>query len=183
MLEVEVKIKADIKNTEEELISLGFLKGTFVYEYDTYYNGDMVDLKETDKALRIREHKDIDTGKVKYVLNFKGPKIDDSTMSREETQFEIPAFEHGNTVLTGLGYHPAGNVEKTRIHYHKDDITCCLDNVTGLGGYLEVEIMAEDENAYSEALKKISSLLAELGFSMGDTVRHSYLSMLEAKKA
>lgn len=178
MLEVEVKAKINISNVEPVLKTLGFEKGTTVYEKDTYFNGEKTDLKAEDKALRIRLHKDVDTGIVKYVLNFKGPKIDDSTMTREETQFEVPDFEKGLMVLNGLGFFEAGGVEKTRIHYKKDDITCCLDRVTGLGDFLEIEIMAQDEAGYEAALDKIKTLLSRLGLGMDDTINQSYLCML-----
>ena len=178
MLEVEVKVKVDIKATEEKLLGLGFKKGTTVYEKDTYYNSALNDLKSSDKALRIREHKDLYTGKVKFVLNFKGPKLDDITMTREETQFEVPSFEAGNLVLNGLSYFAAGGVEKTRIHYKSGDITCCLDSVTGLGDFLEIEIMST-ESAYNLAVEKIEALLNKLGLKLADTLRDSYLSMLQ----
>ena len=178
MLEVEVKIKIDIEAVEPALSSLGYRRGTTVYEYDRYFNGRQLDLKQADKALRIREHKDVDSGEVKYVLNFKGPKLDDSTMTREETQFEVPSMEACITVLNGLDFYEAGNVEKTRIHYVKDDITCCLDRVTALGDFLEVEIMADEEH-YEDAVSRIEALLKQLGLEMDNTIRKSYLSMLQ----
>lgn len=177
MLEVEVKVKTDLLNTIAVLTEEGFVKGSSVYEYDTYFNGEKFDLKAADKALRIREHKNPDSGEVKYVLNFKGPKIDDTTMTREETQFEVPSFEAGAAVLNGLGFYAAGNVEKTRVHYIKGDVKCCLDTVTGLGDFLEVEIMAEDDG-YDKAVRDIETILGKLGLCMADTVRESYLCML-----
>ena len=181
MLEIEVKIKVNLKETELKLESFGFLKGTSVYEKDTYFNGKLQDLKKADKALRIREHKDLDTGHIKYVLNYKGPKLDDITMTREESQFEVPSFEVGKTVLNGLGYFEAGGVEKHRIHYKKDGITCCLDTVTNLGEFLEIEIMSGKED-YDASIGRIRSLLGDLGLDMSMTIRHSYLSMLENAK-
>ena len=177
MLEVEVKVKVNLTETEEKLKSLGFIKGTTVYEKDTYYNSEFNDLKAADKALRIREHKETDSNEIKYTLNFKGPKLDDFTMTRAETQFEIPSFEQGETVLKGLGYFAAGGVEKNRLHYTKENITCCLDEVIGLGEFLEIEIMAE-ETEYNAAIEEIGELLNSLGLKMDDSVRHSYLSML-----
>ena len=181
MLEVEVKVKTEIAGAEEKLKELGYCVGTKVYERDTYYNGKCMDLKAADKALRIREHRDLSSGQVRYVLNFKGPRVDDATMTRAETQFDVPSLKAGETVLNGLGFYPAGNVEKTRLHYRREDMTCCLDNVTGLGEFLEIEIMAEEEN-YDEAVGRIEKLLKKLGLCLSDTIRESYLTMLEKKK-
>lgn len=178
MLEVEVKVRVSIDETLKKLYELGYKRGTTVYELDTYFNGLEKDLKKEDKALRIREHRDVDTGVTKYVLNFKGPKVDETTLTREETQFTVPSFEHGEIVLRGLGFAPAGHVEKTRIHMEKERVRCCLDSVTGLGDFLEVEIMAEGEDGYEKAVKEIEEVLKSLNLSMEDTVKHSYLSML-----
>ena len=43
---------------------------------------------------------------------------------------------------------------------------------------LEIEIMA-DESEYDIALGKINELLVKLGLSMNDTIRTSYLCMLQ----
>lgn len=177
MLEVEVKLKVDLEKIENTIIDLGFEKGACVYEHDTYYNGHRLNLKEADKALRIREYKNMDLSQVRYVMNYKGPKVDDITMTREEVEFEILSFKAGDVMLSGLGFYSAGSVEKTRIYYTKDDITCCLDTVTGLGDYLEVEIMAEKSD-YDEAISRIAMLLKSLGLSIDDTVRQSYLCLL-----
>ena len=57
-------------------------------------------------------------------------------------------------------------------------MTACVDQVTGLGDYLELEIMVETEAEREGALQRIENVLASLGYSMKDTTRHSYLSML-----
>jgi len=178
MLEVEVKIKINHEIIVGKLEGLGYVKGTTVYEKDTYYNSAYLDLKREDKALRIREHRDVDTNVTKYVLNYKGPKIDDITMTRDETQFEVPSFEHGNKVINGLGFFEAGKVEKVRIHYELDGIRCCLDKVTDLGDFLEIEIMAK-EDEYDQAVNQIKELLYSLSLDIKDTICHSYLSMLQ----
>lgn len=178
MLEVEVKIRTHINEIRDKLVSIGFVRECSEYELDTYYNSELLDLKNEDKALRIRENRNLDSGKTVYILNYKGPKLDDSTMTRSETEFVIPSYEAGENLLTGIGYNPAGRVEKTRISYKKDGCTCCLDQVTGLGEFLEIEIMA-DESEYDIALGKINELLVKLGLSMNDTIRTSYLCMLQ----
>lgn len=178
MLEVEVKIKVELDKVKNRLEGLGFIKGTSVYEKDVYYNSEFKNLKSEDKALRIREYKDLDNGTSRFVLNFKGPKIDKTTMSRQETEFEIPSFEDGDSILNGLGFFKAGNVEKTRTYYNKEKTECCLDSVKNLGEFLEIEIMAEEKD-YNEAINTIEHLLTELSLSMKDSIRTSYLSMLQ----
>lgn len=58
-------------------------------------------------------------------------------------------------------------------------MTACLDSVEGLGEYLELEILVEQEEDRQQALQQIEERLLSLGYSMQDTTRISYLSMLE----
>ena len=59
-------------------------------------------------------------------------------------------------------------------------MTACVDQVTGLGDFLELEIIVEDETRREAALREIEILLGKLGYTMQDTTRTSYLSMIES---
>ena len=48
--------------------------------------------------------------------------------------------------------------------------------------YLELEILTDTEEKRTEALKQIEDVLEALGYSMEDTTRTSYLSMLMKKE-
>ncbi len=61
------------------------------------------------------------------------------------------------------------------------DLTVCLDRVEGLGDFMELEILAESDAEREEAIRQMERALRELGYEMRDTVRRSYLSMLEEK--
>ena len=54
-----------------------------------------------------------------------------------------------------------------------------LDDVKGLGTFLELEIMAESEDARPAALDRIEEILQSIGHTMADTTRASYLSQLQ----
>lgn len=181
MLEIEVKIKLERSKAESVLQGLGFVQKDELYERDVYYNSEVKDLRGEDKALRIRETRNRITGETAVLMTYKGPKIDDSTMTREETEFPLPSFEKGDRLLQGLGFIPAGIVEKERKCYRKENVECCLDTVTGLGEYMEIEIMAEKEDDYPSAVERIDELLAVVGITRADTIRTSYLTMLERK--
>lgn len=47
-----------------------------------------------------------------------------------------------------------------------------------LGDYLELEKMVDVEEEKTEALQELEEVLQRLGYSMEDTTRTSYLSML-----
>lgn len=76
----------------------------------------------------------------------------------------------------------SGVVEKLRQYYHRDNITACVDAVTNLGDYLELEIIVDEEEKREAALDQLEQILHTLGYSMQDTTRTSYLSMFLKKK-
>ena len=61
------------------------------------------------------------------------------------------------------------------------EMTVCLDRVEGLGDFMELEILVESDEEREEAVRQMENVLRELGYEMRDTVRRSYLSMLEEK--
>ena len=73
------------------------------------------------------------------------------------------------------------SVMKTRKYLKCGRFTACLDQVEGLGDFLELEVIAEQESERKEILSKMEDLLAILGYHMSDTVQTSYLSMLQKK--
>ena len=53
-----------------------------------------------------------------------------------------------------------------------------MDQVEGLGSFLELEILVETEEQRPEALKKIETILHDLDYSLRETTRYSYLYMI-----
>ena len=99
-------------------------------------------------------------------------------MTREELEMEIPDAEIGKTLLSRIGFYSVPVLEKKRRYLRRGEMTACVDQVTGLGDYLELEIIVETEAEREGVLQKIEEVLTGLGYSMKDTTRHSYLSML-----
>ena len=86
-------------------------------------------------------------------------------------------------ILRAIGYAPAApEVVKDRTMLQKENVTACLDNVYGLGEFLELEILADSEEQKGAALDRIENILNDLGYQISDTVRTSYLSMLQNRK-
>lgn len=112
-------------------------------------------------------------------INFKGKKMDRQTMTRKELETGVEDGEICRSILQAIGYTPAvPEVIKDRTMLKKGRITVCLDDVHGLGTFLEVEILVEQEDG---ALRQIERILNELGYQISDTVQTSYLSMLQKK--
>lgn len=210
MIEVEIKLPLRQRENKEEtvriteaLCGMGFRKAARFLQRDTYFDNGAGEIRTGGKALRIRETEDLMQGKVTAELNFKGPRMDRVSMTRQELETEVGQAETGRQILAALGYFPVPpEVMKERTEYRRENITACLDRVEGLGNFLELEIIVPEaadlagggmgtagrgaagtEAAGTEAaLRRLEALLRELGYQMSDTVTRSYLSMLQQEK-
>ena len=177
----EIEIKLPVKNLDdvkEQLRSKGFQEEAVIRECDMYYNSLYHDVKKLGEALRIRKSTNLSTGKLQAQINFKGKKIDDVSMSRQEYETLVENPETMEKILIALGFEPAAGVQKIRCYMKRDNMTACLDQVENLGDFLELEMIASEESMRVQYLQGMEKLLIELGLSMKETVRTSYLSML-----
>ena len=85
-------------------------------------------------------------------------------------------------ILQSIGFMPVPPVEKLRQYFQREDITACVDSVKHLGDFMELECIVKEENEREQALGKLEEILGQLGYSMEDTTRTSYLSMLLRKE-
>ena len=182
MAQFEIEIKLPLKNLKETLKFLteqGFQETAQIQEEDTYFNSVYHDVKKRDEALRIRTSTDCRSGISKTQINFKGPKLDKISMSRMELETEVSDAEVLKNILIHLDF--VASVMKTRKYLKCGKLTACLDQVEGLGDFLELEVIAEQESEREEILSRMEDLLAILGYHMSDTVQTSYLNMLQKK--
>ena len=180
MVEVEVKLKIDsVDLIEKKLVEIGFKKGQILQEIDYYYNGVDRDFRQSGEALDGSAVVADRPGEPLIQMTYKGPKLDNVSMSRVEHQVNIDDFETMQSILSSLGYKPVMPVMKLRRELFSEEMAACVDTVDGLGDFLELEIIVDTENQREDALNKISDVLSQLGYSIGDTTTVSYLSMLE----
>ena len=176
---IEVEIKVEVKHyseVEAALQRMGFAKGNLVKESDYYFDKD---LRIDDKALRVRKYKDMETGQEEAFMTYKGPKLDEVSMTRQEVEIQIDNADTGKEFLEALGYELIAPVVKNRQYYKKDEMTACLDRVENLGDYLELEIVVAKEPQREDALKKVVDVVNALGYNEEAIIKTSYLSMLQ----
>ncbi len=149
-----------------------------VTQVDTYYAHPVRDFAATDEALRIRR-----VGETN-VVTYKGPKIDATTKTRQEIELAIAAGQQGaeqaSQLLEALGFRHVANVSKVRQTYcfklEGQSVEVAIDNIEGLGSFVELEIVAEGEQALDAARQTIATLATELG--LAEVERRSYLELL-----
>lgn len=176
--EVEQKFPvADVAALEAKLAALGVAVGRPGSEIDHYYAHPCRDFTQTDEALRIRR-----ADRAAYIT-YKGPKVDATTKTRREIEILLSPDEERiagwESILEALGFTPVGEVVKYRRKAHVPwqgrRVEASLDEVVGLGTFIELELVTDDRDL--EAAKAcIRSLAQELGLSGSE--RRSYLELL-----
>ncbi|MBN1432137.1 MAG: class IV adenylate cyclase [Methanomicrobiaceae archaeon] len=173
MLEVEAKIKIDSINIiRTRLKEKGAVFAKKTLQTDTYYNSPLRDFAKTDEALRIRNEEGLSE------ITYKGPKMRNSVAkAREEYNVEVTDAESLAIILEKSGFTKSTTVSKTREEYDFMGAKIALDIVKGLGEFIEIEVVTDNQNLALETIEKIRE---ELGIS-GEHIAESYLEMIQAK--
>ena len=138
-----------------------------VSEKDTYFNHPNRDFAATDEALRIR------VADEQSFLTYKGRKIDAKSKTREEIEVVVSDADSANLILLRLGFKPVAEVSKIRKRYKIDKFEICLDDVEGVGTFVEVETKGDN---IGELGDKALAILEKL--NLRNTERKSYLELL-----
>ena len=176
--EVEEKFPvADMPALESRLAARGAAVSEPRQEIDLYFAHPARDFASTDEALRIRR-----TERCCYIT-YKGPKVDTTTKTRREIELPLGSPEDQaagwEQLLAALGFTPVAEVRKLRrkatIPWQGRRVEVSLDDVRGLGTYVELELAAGREDLES-AKACVASLAEELGLLGSET--KSYLELL-----
>lgn len=181
MIEVEIKLPiANKEVVESDLCCMGFVKTSQICEEDCYFDNEARQIRKNGEVLRIRKVTDFQASQSDVVITFKGKKMDQISMSRRELETQIADAETGIQIFEALGFQIVPpKVSKIRQEYRFEQMTACIDQVQNLGDFLELEIVIQEGANKDEALEQIENVLQNLGYSLKDTVRNSYLSMLQ----
>lgn len=156
-------------------------------QVDVYFAHPSRDFAATDEAFRIRSIGE------QSLVTYKGPKLDSSTKTRRE--LEMPLAEDPTSgaqfeeILLALGFRRVAVVRKRRcgyrVHHRGTTVEVALDDVDGVGRYVELEVACADDgnpDASGETLDAARDVLAELAgrLNLQHSERRSYLELLLA---
>ncbi len=170
-LEVELKIPvSSLSEVEERLLKEGALRLFEEQQTDIYLQHPCRDLASSDEALRVRR-----TGS-KSFITYKGPKLKSECKARYEVEVEVSDHKLALQLLESLGFRRVIVVEKSRKAYGVGELTVYLDDVKGLGCFVELEARsAKDLKASSEAIKELAT---KLNLPLNKATTKSYLELL-----
>ncbi|NJE09931.1 class IV adenylate cyclase [Thermococcus sp. MAR1] len=177
MIEIEVKGYANERVFERVRENFKLIRTE--YHEDTYFRHPCRNFAETDEALRIRVRRF--NGHFEAFLTYKGPKIDQNSKTRREIEVPISDPDKHTEILRNLGFEEVLTIEKTREKYYVDKgIIIDLDDVNGLGKFIEIEALADREEVVEETVMLLREILESLGVEKFE--RRSYLELMLEKE-
>jgi adenylate cyclase class 2 len=173
VIEVESKFWSPGNDkVEKALIRLGAKKTSDGAIEDIYFAHPDRDYGKTDEALRLRKR----DGRAE--LTYKGPRMRmEHTKAREEVTVSVDDPLAAQRIVERLGFVERHIVSKKRTTYILDKLRVEIDEVEGLGEFIELELITEEPQR-AEGL--IAMAQEQLGLERGEP--RTYLEMLIEKK-
>ena len=150
MIEIESKFKLASGITRDNLITI--LKNQFIAPISSKHQIDTVFLlpEQVDapivpgsKIMRVRDVLNPETGELQRSLMTL--KVEGQTkLVSDEYEFAVDDGNAARQMLTVLGWQEVVTVDKVRLESKTEDYTVCIDEVVGLGLFIELEVLTED---------------------------------------
>ena len=154
---------------KEEAIEKGFKLAHEVEETDTYFTDKDKEFVRTRTCLRIRR---IDSNYMELTYKAKSSQ-DTERYGKKEVNIQIKPTDYEDlvTLLSGLGYIKYVEFTKYRKVYSKKDnnveYNIMLDNIKGIGDFVEFEIITHEDVSNSEREKKLAYFIDEFNMTNG----------------
>ena len=174
MIEVELKYRSSgNEKIEKALAELGAKRISSGPVEDIYFAHPSRDFGRTDEALRLRKRED------GAELTYKGPRIQaDGAKAREEITLKTDNPLTVQRIVERLGFKEAHVLRKTRTSYLLDKLRVDIDDVEGLGEFVELEVLTESLERSKQLLELAR---AELGLEKLEP--RTYLEMIMERQS
>lgn len=177
MIEVEAKYRSPgNEKVEKALARVGARKVSEGPMEDVYFAHPSRDFGKTDEALRLRK-----VGGDSE-LTYKGPRMTSvSAKAREEITLRTRDALEAQRIVERLGFKEHLVIRKNRTSYVLDKLRVDVDDVEGLGEYIELEVLTESPERSRELMETARS---ELGLEQLEprTYLEIMLDKLSAQK-
>ena len=150
MIEIESKFKLASDVTRDNLIAT--LKSQFIAPISSKRQIDTVFLlsEQVDapiipgsKIMRVRDVLNPETGELQRSLMTL--KVEGQTkLASDEYEFAVDDGNVARQMLAALDWQEVVTVDKVRLESKTEDYTVCIDEVVGLGLFIELEVLTED---------------------------------------
>ena len=172
-MEVETKFRTDdLEGLKEKLINIGATFSDEIEQVDYWYGPkeNIGNWNPGSFMLRVRCEGD------KCLLTSK--ELTDRDGVWNETELEIRDPDKMIKIFNLLKLEKIVVLKKKRIPGRLGEFELCLDDVEGLGKFLEVALESDDPE---DAKKKINELMKKIGINEDDVEHRGYLGMMFRK--
>ena len=166
----EIEVKARLRNKElflQKASEKGIVFGEPTIQDDMTYEAETPRDDPTYTIFRIRKQGD----KILLTMKYKASSRSRDNHERETT---IGNAEEVADMLERVGYMRGIQIRKSRQIAKHNDLELCLDEVDGLGTFVEVEKLAEAEADVDAIQAELWHLLLELGIGPDDRTHKGY---------
>lgn len=173
MIEIESKYRSPGNDKiEKALVKMGAKKTAEETMEDVYFAHPGRDFGKTDEALRVRKRSD------GAEMSYKGPRMSiERAKAREEINLKIDNALTAQRIVERLGFKEVCVVKKSRKSYILDKVRVDVDEVEGLGEFVELEILTESPEMSQELLE-----LARNELALEKLEPRTYLELILDKK-
>jgi len=165
-MEVEVKFSVDFDDMKARLESIGAAFVREELQEDIYFEVEYPEL------LRVRRISNLG----RAFLTYK--RITDPGRNEEFDELEVEVSDFGTTVeiFKRLGFREDVVIRKRRLLYRFDGVTFELNDVEGLGAFLDIEVISDDVES---AKKRIWEVAGSLGLTKEDVEPRLYVELVK----
>jgi len=165
---IEIKAKIDNIDTFKELVlKLCTEPGKVLQQHDTFFNTPNGRLK-----LRVQPHPSL-----KELIYYDRPDQEGPKLSNFSKY--IPDDAESLKEVLRQCYGIRGIVEKTRTLYMYGQTRIHVDEVVGLGSFMELEVVLRDDQSIDEGTEIANDLMLKL--NVHELLTNAYIDMLEKK--
>ncbi|MEK7060178.1 MAG: class IV adenylate cyclase [Patescibacteria group bacterium] len=176
-MKYEIEVKAKVKDLNiliAKLKELGCVLSSPIIQDDYIYNQKGIDLKDhrhNTPVLRIREQEG------KTIFTVKKNRSDE--LDCIEKEIEVSNKNILKEIIELLGFEQTVEVHKKRQKGKYGDYEICLDEVQGLGSFIEVEKISDEDGKVVK--NELLDFLKKLGINKEDRVLIGYDSQIWLK--
>lgn len=173
--EIELKVWIDDVSSISERLSLSMVcTGTYT-KHDEYWRSDHHDI---GNGIRLRVEED-----GTCIVNWKRKEVRKLIEVNDEHEFAVSSRDECALLLESLGFSPWIRKVKRGSAYKSGPILAELSEIEGLGHFLELEILADDDtpDTVARAQNALYRCLEDLGIPRDRIETRYYTSMLAEK--
>jgi len=178
MREIEIKVRVgDIKGLRAVLESQSVILSEPITQRDQVFGVEGIDGGGDNSSPWMRIRTETTNGQVKQIFTLKRSITNQLDSIEHETEVS-DEIELAN-IIRQLGFVPYSDLTKTRQKALLGEIEVCVDSVSGLGDFIEVEKLTDENADYAAVAAELWVILESFGLARADEVTDGYDVLME----